>query len=379
MIIKRMICSGVFFAAATLSASAGTSFTIYPNSAVLGTTVSFVNYQRIESKVSQYPNDFFDGSSASLGNGAVYSNILGYPGGKPTIGIFPHMEFGVTTGAGIYKYDRWDDMNRNNLSAPGAGGNAVIHFGTGLTADSDITFKLMFNPGISLSPSKAKHTSSTRIYSYEWSRMDIFSTGAKWRTYLLKGQSDPSWMASFNGITLGVAGDYMHVKVSGRGSYIDNRNISFNITDLGSGSERVSVPIQTSVQGKAAMGWDVVSITPEVMAHANLLYVFGFYTGPSVSLNAGKVYVSSKTSGSMITQGTIYDASGTVPVVAAGSEVASAEMEVSEYIAVPAVVPRWVIGMELNLWKIKVQIEAADVVTNPLNSFTAQLGLRAEF
>lgn len=375
----RLAFAAAFASAAVLPASADTSFSIYPNTAVLGSSVSFYDYQHIENKVSQYPVSFFDRSSDSLGYSAAYSNIFGYPGGRPMIGMFPHMEFGMTTGVGVYRADRYSDLNRNNLSSPGAGGNVALHFGTGLSADSDITVKLMFNPGIRISALDKSKTSSTRTYDYEWRKMDIFSTGAKWRTYLLRGQENPSWTASFNGITFGLAGDYMHVKAVGRGTYVDNRDISFSITDLGAGTQKISVPVETSVNGKGSMGWDVASITPEVMVHANLLYVFGVYTGPSVSLNAGKVYVSSKTTGTMVNKSDIYDASGTVKLIDANSTVATAQMNVQEYIYVPAVIPRWIVGIELNFWKVKMQIEAADVITHPVSSFTAQAGLRVEF
>ena len=378
LLLCRIVGLAVFGAVAIIPVSADTGFSIYPNTAVLGSSVSFYDYGRLESKVSQYPVGFFDRSSDALGYGAAYSNIFGYPGGRPMIGMFPHIEFGFTTGAGVYRLDRYKDMNRNNLESPGAGGNAVLHFGTGLSPDSDITVKLMLNPGFRISALDRSKSSSGRTYDFEWRKMDIFSTGAKWRTYILRGQDNPSWTASFNGITFGLAGDYMHVKAVGRGTYVDNRGISFSITDLGTGTEKISVPVETTVRGKASTGWDVASLTPEVMVHANLLYVLGVYTGPSVSLNAGKVYVSSRTTGSMVNKSDIYDASGTVKLVDANSTVATAQMNVQEYIYVPAVIPRWVVGFELNFWKVKMQIETADVLTHPVSSFTAQAGLRVE-
>ena len=80
----------------------------------------------------------------------------------------------------------------------------------------------------------------------------------------------------------------------------------------------------------------------------------------------------------MVNKSDIYDASGTVKLVDANSTVATAQMNVQEYIYVPAVIPRWVVGFELNFWKVKMQIEAADVLTHPVSSFTAQAGLRVE-
>ena len=374
-----LICAFLFVCMAGIDSSASTEFTVYPNTAVLGSTVAFANIPRIESKVNQYPADFFDLNRTTLSYGAALSNPLGYPGGRPVIGEFPHMEFGITTGAAAYKYDRYKDFNRNNLVAPGAGAALALHAGTGLSADSDLTFKLMLDPGSTFVSVDSTHTSGSKRYTYSWDRMEFVSTGLKWRLILLKGQEDPSWIAAFRGITVGLSGDFMHFKLSGKGTYQENRNIAFNVTTLGSGTERQNVMVQSNVDGKASMGWDVVSVTPEVFAHADLFHVLSFYTGPSISLNAGKVYVSSHSSGVMKAGETIYDASGTVPIVASGASIATADMNISEYIAVPVIIPRWVLGMEINIWDVKIQLEGADVLTSPLNSFTAQFGVRCQF
>lgn len=375
--MKRAVCACAVAAAGILPAGAETSFTIYPNSAVLGTTVTFVDYRSLEAKATAYPVNFFNNSSNALGHSAAYSNIFGYPGGLPVSGT---IEFGLTTGAGVYRADKFfEDVNRKNPDVPGVGVNAALHAGTGIDSDSDIVFKLMIDPGIPLYPVDTSRTSERRTYSYEWSRMDLVTTGVKMRTFLYDGEGRVSGLAAFNGITAGAAVDYMHLKVTGRGSYFDRRNIDFNVSDLGAGSKEVSVPVETTVNGSAAAGWDVLSFSPEIMVHANLLYVMNIYTGPSVSLNAGKVYVSSRTTGSMISQSAITDASGTITLVQAGAEVASAEMVVRKYITVPPVIPRWIAGIEFDFSRVKIQIEAADVLTKPATSFTAQFGVRSEF
>ena len=78
LLLCRIVGLAVFGAVAIIPVSADTGFSIYPNTAVLGSSVSFYDYGRLESKVSQYPVGFFDRSGDALGYGAAYSNIFGY-------------------------------------------------------------------------------------------------------------------------------------------------------------------------------------------------------------------------------------------------------------------------------------------------------------
>jgi len=370
----------IIAAAGSIPAAADVNFTLYPDTDVLGPLVSFVDQPGVESRMEKYPNSFFINNNAVLSKGVILSNTLGYPNGKAIIKPFPSMEFGIASGAGVYQYKRYQDFDKDDPKVPGGGVNGAFHFGTGFSERSDVTFKLFIDAGwIPVNKTVSKNQTD-REYDIKMKDYSFISTGAKWRYNIVKG-SDPSWLFNFGGITGSVAADFMHARVKAGGTYIDKRAVEFKnaASNATADEQQQTLNVVSTVNGSASVGWDLVSVTPEIIVYADLFKFFSFYTGPAVSLNAGYYYVQSRFNGEMVNMDAVTTANGTVTLIAAGSSLARAEMVIDEASRVPFFMPKWTVGLELNFWMVKLQLEAATILTSPLDSFCAQAGIRTQF
>ncbi|MGL4368966.1 MAG: hypothetical protein ACRCUT_04745 [Spirochaetota bacterium] len=375
----------IIFTAAAVCCSvpvrASVDFVLYPNEAVLGPVMLFTDaISDVESDIQEYPENFFVKNREVLPRGMILANTLGYPNGKSIIKPFPHMEFGAAVGAGIYGYDRYKDFDKDNPTIPGEGAGAAVHFGTGITDRTDLTFKFFLDPGIVPYRKAVSKDEQDKSFTFSLSDAVIFSLGAKWRYNIIKGEEAPSWGFSFGGLTASVAADFMHAKITSRGRYTDVRTLSYEVNDPVSGEDvPTDVMVESAVSGKAVVGWDMISLSPEVLIYADLFRYVSVYTGPGISLNAGKMYVRADADGAMTNINDVKSSGDVMTVLDAGSTVATAHMEVREYMNVPAFVPKWTAGLEIGLGAVKLQIEAADILTSPTDSFTVQCGIRAQF
>ncbi len=377
-IISAILMSLILLMNESLTASV--DFVIDPNESVLGPW-AFYNTDSAEAEVTQPFNNFINNNDKVIPYGFVMANTLGYPNGKA---IIPNFEAGFAAGVAVYQYDRYEDFNTENPEIPGVGANAAIHFGLGLSEDTDITFKLLLNKGIYSYKKTVTKESSTGAYEIKLDKTDIFAFGVKGR-YKLVGEIEfLPYIFSFGGVSTGVALDFSHGKISSEGKYIDNSIITFQGSDPFDGPSaplfQQNINVKTTVTGNTELEWNIVSITPEIMTYIDLFYIFTLYTGPAVSFNAGSANFSMRSQGEMKNLDPIYRDSGrTAILINTNQTVANGSLVVNAPFQVPLAVPLWKVGLEINILAFKIQAEAATVLTSPTDSFTVQVGARVQF
>jgi len=360
------------------TASAEVDFNIYPNGEILGPAVSFTDINETESDIKKHPEDLLEKNDNIIPYGFALANTIGYPNGKA---IIPRFEAGFATGVAAYQYDRYENFTKDNPEVPGVGANAAVHFGLGITEDTDVTFKLFVNQGMYTPDKSIDKESDERDYKVSLKETDLISIGVKGRYNLIGETSIVPFILSFGGVTAGVAVDYSHGNISASTTYTDRRPVSFTATSSFSGDEfEQEIDIETRVKGETQIEWNIVSVTPEIMAYADLLYIFTFYTGPAVALNAGSANIHASAEGSLKNQEEVYaDESHITTLAETGSTIATGELKANAPYDIPFAVPMWKLGMEINIMAFKIQAEAATVLTSPADSFTAQVGLRMQF
>jgi hypothetical protein len=376
-IISAILMSLFLLMNETLTASV--DFVIDPNESVLGPW-AFYNTDEAEAEITEPLNNAVDNNEKIIPYGLALANTLGYPNGKA---IILNFEAGISAGAAVYKYDRYEDFNTEDPEVPGAGANAAVHFGMGLTENTDITFKLFIKQGMYTPDKNVTKDSDTGAYEMKLDETNLFSAGVKGR-YRLIGETEfiPN-IFSFSGITAGAALDFSHGRVSSTGTYMDISTITFQGSDIFSGDTTLfsqDIDVQTIVTGETALEWNILSVTPEIMAYIDLFYFFSLYTGPAVSLNAGNANFTVTSEGDMKNLDPVYrDQAETAVLINPNQTVATGKLVVNAPMKVPVAVPLWKLGLELNLGPFKIQGEAATVLTSPADSFTAQIGARVQF
>ncbi len=356
------------------------SFSIYPNDTVLGPAMDFADVADTESKIKKYPDDFVNKNEDIIGYGMALSNTLGYPNGKAIIGLFPHFEAGFALGAGVYKLDRYKDFEKENPETPGAGVNAALHFGTGITDKIDVTAKMLFYNSFYVPGKSYSHETEIHDLDIKIRKTDIVSMGFKGRYNIFPKKDLVPYIFSFSGLTAGVSVDFVHGAVSTNCTYKDTRDVDLEGSDLYSGdSFTQEVNITTDVSGSATTEWNIVSLTPEIMVYCDLFTFLSLYTGPALSLCAGNTLFYANANGAVVNNTPVYaDQANSFVLAIPGSTIATGVLYGDSYFNVPWVIPMWKLGLEINIVDFKIQLEAASVLTSPLDSFTAQLGFRVQ-
>lgn len=361
-----------------IAAFAGVDFNIYPNGEVLGPAVSFADINETESDIKEHPEKLLEKNDEQIPYGFALANTIGYPNGKAVIRNY---EAGFATGVAAYQYDRYENFSKDDPKVPGVGANAAIHFGMGITDDTDVTFKLFVNQGMYTPDKGINEEKDEREYDIELDKTDIISIGVKGRYNLIGETAIIPFILSFGGVTAGVAVDYTHGNIASSTTYIDRREVSFEGTSSFSGDKfEQEINVETEVKGDSKIEWNIVSVTPEIMAYADLFYFLSIYTGPAVSLNAGSANISVTAKGTLKNNDPIYADEGNITeLVRENSIIARGKLSANAPLDVPVAVPLWKAGLEINILAFKIQAEGATVLTSPTDSFTAQLGLRMQF
>jgi len=357
-------------------AFASVDFTIYPNAGLLGPAMYFTT--DAENLVVAHPQSFINNNEKVISYGIALSNTFGYPNGK---GIIPNFEAGFAAGAAVYQYDRYENFSKDDPTVPGAGANAAVHFGFGLSDVTDITFKMFINQNMYSPEKNIKKESGERLYDFTLNETDLISLGVKGRYNIISETEIIPYIFSFGGVTAGVAVDFSHGKISSTGRFKDTTVLPLEGTDSFSGDPFTQyVSIQTTVDGTAAYEWNVISVTPEIMTYADFFYFLTLYTGPAVSLNAGSANLTMTAEGVMKNLDPVYSDDGHILLLAGpNNNIATGKLNINAPFNVPLAIPLWKVGCEINISAFKIQAEGAVVLTSPLNSFTMQLGMRVQF
>lgn len=377
----KLLITLILAAALQNALSAATEFIIIPNDSILG-SISFFDINDSQNQIKEHPEKFINENDKSIPTGFAMANTLGYPNGKGIIKPLPHFEAGLAAGGSVYKISRSKDFSKDNPEIPGFGANAAIHFGTGISDNSDLSAKIFFNNGIYNYKKSMSQSTETRRYKIDLEKTEFISFGVKYRYNMIKPADLVPVLFSFGGLTAGVSLDYMYGKISASGSFSDSRNISFTIAEdpitHNTNISRV-VNVRTDVKGNAAVRWSITSVSPELIAYADLLYFMTLYTGPVISFNAGYVQYDIKATGTLKNTAALYSDGNIVEAVPANSTIASGILKSNTTYKIPPVIPSWKLGIEFNILAVKLQIEGAAVLTSPTESFSAQAGVRMQF
>lgn len=354
---------------------------ITPGPALTALGIDFTDYQAASATLTEYPNLFFHKNNEVIPTGLAMANVLGYPNGRAMIGQFPHFEIGVSAGVSTYQLFRYRDYDIHNPEIPGAGVNGGIHFGTGIDDRMDIMFKIFVLGSFyiydrEINQSVTHDTTIDREYTVEVTDNSIYSFGVKSRYNLIRPR--PRSLFSFGGLNINLAFDYMSARFAAKGEYITTKDVDITIPDFVFGETQTTLEVIASVRGASAIQWHFFSVTPEIITYFNLLYAINIYTGFALSINRGAVTFETNAVGELRNVTPIEAPSTSTTLVPANQVIASANMHADASMTPHVLLPRYILGFEIDFFLFKMTVEASTVLTSPTDSFAAQIGVRTE-
>jgi hypothetical protein len=337
-----------------VSSDAGTDITITPIAGITAPEALVA-----ETEFEEFVDNFFTENEEVIPGGLAMVNTLGYPNGKATIKPFPHFEFGVAAGGGILEYGRYEDFSEDNPTIPFGGINAAVHVGTGITGRLDVTLKF-FSLGLVYKVDESFDDEAGDVeYKVRIKDTEVYSAGAKFRYNLLPNMTIVPLLLSFGGVSVNLAFDYM----KGETKMIMEMSDTESVFIGGSPYDAMA-----TYQNEGRIEWNLYSVTPEMLVYLDLLYFISLYTGPSVSFNYGTFDFTMKGNG------TVVDTTGTFP-----GNIATSTVDIDYSMKPYAMIPKWTLGIELNLWVLKMQAEVTSILNSPNDSLMGQVGIRMQF
>ncbi len=290
-------------------------------------------------------------------------NITGYPVGKSTIGTFPHFQVGVAMGAGMTNMRYFDDSRpeSDNGSLPGITPNPVLHFGVGLGGGFDIIgkyfslTKAILDPGLS--------TDIARLSDYK-----LISLGAKLRYNIVEKKKLLPFLFNFGGVTVSLGGDFMYGDIKVSGDY----EVDFD--DIAIEESGTPFTIETNFDGeyRARVLWSIFSLTAQAVAYFDVFYLFSFYTGFGITGNAG--YFKMRFGGT----GDLTSKDSPISDPPYNGQIGTLLFESTNTYQPYYVIPTYLVGLEINLWVLKV---TGETMVNLYNrkDVNATVGVRFQF
>lgn len=360
----KKFCVSCFYLAVVallkVHAFAGTDIHFEFNPAIPGTPT--IDTMELERQVQ----DILDLNGPYISNSFALANITGYPVGKATLGGFPHFQAGVAMGAGFtnMKYFDKNDPASNDGSLPGISANPVLHLGFGLTERTDIICKLFLFNSVFIS-------SDVGVDEAKLSDFTVFSIGAKLRYNIIPRQLLIPFIFNFGGVTISLGGDMMYGDIKVHGTYdTDFENIDVDLDGAG-GNPPVNVATQFSGDYDSRVVWGIVSATVQALAYFDIMYFFSLYTGVGLTGNMGYFKVEFDGVGDLSSNDPAYSGAGGVNPIGTMTFL-SKNSYVPYYI-----VPTYVIGLEINLFVLKLTVETMVNLYNR-EDVNAQAGIRVQ-
>jgi len=343
-----------------LYSEAGTDVTITPAGGF-----TFIEISDAEDDFEQFVDGFFTENEEVIPSALAMVNTLGYPNGKSAIKQFPHFEFGVAVGAGILEMNRSDDFSEEKPTIPFGGINGAFHIGTGITERLDVTVKF-FSLGWFYRVDESFDDESEDVsYKVTVRDTEVYSVGAKFRYNLLPSITLIPILFTFGGVSLNLGFDYMNGETKTILEMQDAEDVEI------AGAGLISATATYTNEGK--IEWSFFSVTPEILVYLDLLYFISLYTGPSVSFNYGSFDFK------MDGDGTIKSDVTFVPVVTEGETLGTIDVAIDYSMKPYAMIPKWTVGLEFNLWVLKLQAEVTSILSSPNDSVMGQVGVRMQF
>ncbi len=380
LIVRYCISIVIIFLLHTMLHATTFEMQITPGDALTAVGLDFYDYEAASQRLTEYPNLFARKNGEVIPTGLAMANVLGYPNGRAMIGQFPHFELGIAAGASTYQLFRYRDFNIDNPEIPGGGVNGGIHFGTGIDNQMDIMFKIFVLGSFyvydrEFDQSVTHDTTVDREYNLKVTDNSIYSFGVKTRYNILRPQPR-SWF-SLGGVNVNLAFDYMSARFAAKGNYTTTKTVDLTIPLMM--GDPIPTEMVAHVSGSTAIQWHFFSVTPEVITYFNILYALNVYTGFALSINRGAITFESDARGTIRNTAAINDPSNSlITLVPANSTIASAILHTDTSMTPKVLLPRYILGFELDFALVKLTLEASAVLTSPTESFTAQVGVRTE-
>jgi hypothetical protein len=290
-------------------------------------------------------------------------NITGYPVGKATIGTFPHFQVGVAMGAGMTNMRYFDDSRpeSDNGSLPGITPNPVLHFGVGLGGGFDIIgkyfslSKAVVDPGVSADIAK--------LSDYK-----LLSMGAKLRYNIVEKKKLLPFIFNFGGVTISLGGDFMYGDIKVTGDY----EVDFNDITVEVGGAPNTITANFDGEYNARVLWSIFSLTAQAVAYFDVFYLFSFYTGFGLTGNVGYFKMRFGGTGDLTSEDP--PISGAPYNGEMGTLIFESINTYQPYYAIPT----YLLGLEINLWVLKV---TGETMVNLYNrkDVNATVGVRVQF
>ncbi|MDY6934046.1 MAG: hypothetical protein SVZ03_07475 [Spirochaetota bacterium] len=316
--------------------------------------------------ISTQAQEAIDLNGPIIADAFTFANILGYPIGKAYIGGIPHFEFGASVGAGCVnmKYFDDDDPASDNGSLPGIAPNLSVHGGIGIASGIDVLGKAFYMSKSLWSPPGVEHDIGT-LTDYM-----IYSFGGKIRFNIIKKKAILPFMFSFGGITVSLGGDFIYGDIKGGGEYeyeISNVDVEFSIPPFG--TQSTSINMQFDGNYTAAINWSIFSITAQAISYIDLLYIFSLYSGFGISGNIGSISVGFDGDGALLTDNSLFHS------ITGGLEVGNLTFQSDNKYNPTAIIPAYIIGLEINILIVKLNIESMVNMRNR-SDINVQAGVR---
>ena len=291
-----------------------------------------------------------------IANSFALSNILGYPIGKSSIGIF---EAGVAVGAGLTNTVYYsDEEDAKEGSLPGVTANPVIHAGITLPGGFDVIGKLFYLKNNRYIPDLESSLASLTDYNF-------LSVGGKLRWNYIEDATVIPFLLSFGGLTFSIGADAMIGNIDISGNYkTELEPVTYTV-----GGSDYTVTSEFDGDYSSSIKWKMMSITAQAVTYIDIMYLFSFYTGFGLTGNLG--FFSTEFDGTGIVSSDDPSLPG-APRTLGGITFESSNNYRPDYF-----LPTWIFGLELNLTVLKITGETMVNLRNG-EDVTLQAGVRIQ-
>jgi len=284
-----------------------------------------------------------DNIGPGMSNASHLANLGGYAIGDAYIGKFPKFYVGVSVTGGLANLSYFDPtFVKPQGYLPAASPNPVLFGGLGFGKGLDLQFKAMaFSSGFL---PDALINGLIPISFVQLDKFNIYSAGAKVRYNLVKRKKIFPGLFEVGGVTVSAGADFAYGEINVSGIY------SYPVT-----------PATYTPSYTLAVSWLMISASVQAVVYLDFLWIFNLYFGIGATLNFGSFDMNLEGSG---------------PVVGLpGPPTVSFESVNKYYVSI--FVPTFVIGLELDFWKVKIALES---MVNLLNreDISLQLAFRVK-
>ncbi len=297
-----------------------------------------------------------DTNGPIISNAFALANILGYPIGKSSIGVF---EAGVAVGAGFTNtvyYD--DDKQEEEGSFPGIMANPLIHAGITLPGGFDVIGKILYFKKNKYVPDLESSLATLSDYNF-------VSVGGKLRWNYIKDKTVIPFLLSFGGLTFSIGADVMVGNLDISGNYkTDLDPVTYTV-----GGTDYTVISEFDGDYSSSIKWKMMSVTTQAVTYIDIMYLFSFYTGLGLTGNLG--FFSTEFDGI----GVVSSDDPALP--SPPHKLGDITFESNNNYVADYFIPTWIFGLELNLTVLKITGETMVNLRNG-EDVTLQAGVRIQ-